>query len=245
MDSGYYAACTALIAQSESLDVIANNLSNSSTAGYRSEHSQFRSVLAHATNHPMSTLNRATNDYGILGGTRVDLSQGNLAHTGNDLDFGIEGSGFFVVQTANGRLFTRNGSFHVAHGQLVTSDGNAVLGEGGVIPVAEGPLSVSTDGTISVNGAVAGKIKLVDFKPGTDLESVGNTYYSAPKDSEVPATGSQIHQGMMEDSNVNLVANAVELITVQRTADLAQRALSLFDSQFNRIAADELPRVGS
>jgi flagellar basal-body rod protein FlgF len=245
MDSGYYAACTALIAQSQSLDVVANNLSNSSTAGYRAEQSIFSSVLAHATNHPMSSINRATNDYGVLGGSRVDLAQGSLQRTGNDLDFGIEGSGFFVVQTAGGRVFTRNGSFHVAHGQLVTADGNAVLGEGGVIPVAEGQISVSTDGTISINGAVSGKIKLVDFKPGTALESVGNTYYSAPKDSEIPATGSQIHQGMVEDSNVNPVANAVELITIQRTADLAQRALSLFDSQFNRIAAEDLPRVGS
>ncbi|HTR67810.1 MAG TPA: flagellar basal-body rod protein FlgF [Terriglobales bacterium] len=245
MDSGYYAACTALIAQSQSLDVIANNLSNTSTSGYRTEHSQFRSVLANATNRPMSTLNRATNDYGVLGGSRVDLSQGSLERTGNDLDFGIEGSGFFVVQTANGRFFTRNGSFHLAHGQLVTADGNPVMGDSGVIPIANGTISVSTDGTISVNGAVAGKIKLVDFKPGTALESVGNTYYSAPKDSEIPADGSQIHQGMVEDSNVNPVENAVELITVQRTADLAQRALSLFDSQFNKIAADDLPRVNS
>jgi len=245
MDSGFYAACTALIAQSQSLDVIANNLSNTSTSGYRTEHGLFRSVLAHATSRPLSGLNRATNDYGVLGGSRVDLAQGSLERTGNDLDFGIEGSGFFVVQTANGRVFTRNGSFHVAHGQLVTADGNAVLGDGGVIPIANGPLSVSTDGTVSVNGAVVGRVKLVDFKPGTALESVGNTYYSAPKDSEIPATGSQVHQGMVEASNVNPVANAVELITVQRTADLMQRALSLFDSQFNKIATEDLPRVGS
>lgn len=244
MDSGYYAACTALMAQSQSLDVIANNLSNSSTAGYRTEHSLFRSVLAHATKFPMSTINRATNDYGVLGGTRLDLAQGSLERTGNDLDLGIEGSGFFVVQTANGRFFTRNGSFHEAHGQLVTADGNAVMGEGGIIPVANGQVSVSPDGTISVNGAVVGKVKVVDFKPGTALESVGNTYYSAPKDSEVPATETQVRQGMVEASNVNPIANAVELINVQRTSDLMQRALSLFDAQFNRIATEEIPKVG-
>ena len=244
MDSGYYAACTALMAQSQSLDVIANNLSNSSTAGYRTEHSLFRSVLAHATKFPMSSVNRATNDYGVLGGTRLDLAQGSLERTGNDLDFGIEGSGFFVVQTANGRFFTRNGSFHEAHGQLVTADGNAVMGEGGIIPVASGQVSVSPDGTISVNGAVVGKVKIVDFKPGTALESVGNTYYAAPKDSEIPATQTQVRQGMVEASNVNPIANAVELINVQRTSDLMQRALSLFDAQFNRIATEEIPKVG-
>jgi len=245
MDSGFYAACTALMAQSQSLDVVANNLANTSTTGYRTEHSVFRSLLATAGGHPVSNLNRATNNYGILGGSRLDLGQGGLERTGNDLDFGIEGSGFFVVQGAGGRFFTRNGNFHVTNGQLVTADGDPVMGEGGVIKMVDGPLSVSPDGTISVKGAIAGKIKLVDFKPGTDLQSAGRSYYSAPKDSEIAATASEIRQGTLESSNVNPVAGAVELILVQRYAELAQRALSLFDSQFNKTATEDLPRVSS
>jgi flagellar basal-body rod protein FlgF len=245
MDSGYYAACTALMTQSQSLDLIANNLANTSTPGYRSQEAVFRSVLAKAGGYPMSALNQATNNYGILGGSSLDLSQGSMEKTGNNLDFAIEGQGFFVVQTAQGRLYTRAGSFQVGHDQLVTADGSPVMGETGVIPIVGTPVSVSADGTISVNGAVAGKLKVVSFKPGTQLDSVGNTYYSAPAGSEVPATDAQIRQGMIENSNVNAVADVVELITVQRSFDMAQKALSLFDSEFNRTATEDLPRVTS
>ncbi|HUK25271.1 MAG TPA: flagellar basal-body rod protein FlgF [Terriglobales bacterium] len=245
MDSGYYAACTALLAQSQSLDVVANNLANTATPGYRSQEAVFRSVLAKAGGYPMSALNKATNDYGVLGGSSLDFAQGGLQKTGNNLDFAIEGSGFFVVQTAGGRLYTRAGNFQVSHGQLATADGSAVLGENGLIPIVGAPVEVSADGTISVNGAVAGKLKVVDFKPGTSLQSVGGTYYSAPNGSEVPATAAQIRQGMLEDSNVNAMADVVELITVQRSFDMAQKALSLFDSQFNKTATEDLPRVSS
>ncbi len=244
MDTGFYAACTALMAQSQSLDVVANNLANTSTAGYRTQHAIFRSVLANVQGFPMSNLNQATNNYGVLGGSRLDFAQGGLERTGNDTDLAIEGSGFFVVQNANGRFYTRNGNFHVANGQLVTEDGSAVMGNAGVIPVVPGQISVSADGTVSVNGAVTGKIKIVDFKPGASLESVGKNYYTAPKDAEIPATKAELREGMLESSNVNPIASAVDLITVQRYADLMQRALSLFDSQFNKIATEDLPRIG-
>jgi flagellar basal-body rod protein FlgF len=245
MDSGFYAACTALIAQTQSLDVVANNLANTSTSGYRNQHSIFRSLLATAGGHAVSNLNRATNDYGILGGSRLDLAQGGLERTGNDLDLGIEGSGFFVVQTAAGRFFTRNGNFQVTNGQLVTAEGDPVMGESGVVKIVGGPISVSPDGTISISGAIAGKVKLVDFKPGADLESAGKSYYSASEDSEIPATNAEIRQGTLESSNVNPVAGAVELILVQRYAEMAQRALTMFDSQFNKTATEDLPRVST
>ena len=104
-------------------------------------------------------------------------------------------------------------------------------------------MTIGPDGTISVNGAVAGKIKLVEFPPGTALESVGKTYYSAPAKSDTAATKSTMSQGYLESSNVNPVASAVELVTVQRYAEMMQRALSMFHSEFNRIATDELPKV--
>lgn len=244
MDSGFYAACTALMARSQALDLVANNLANTSTPGYRSQHNIFRSVLATASGRLVSNLNQAVNDYGILGGSQLDMTQGNLERTGNDLDFAIEGPGFLVVQNADGPVFTRNGNFRVSpKGQLVTSEGDPVLGENGVIRIVGGPVNVSADGTVSVNGAVAGKIKMVEFPAGTDLQSVGKTYYSAPQQADRPATNSRISQGMLESSNVNPVTGAVELISVQRYAEMMQRALSLFHTEFNRIATDELPRV--
>jgi len=246
MDSGYYAACTALMARSQALDLVANNLANTSTPGYRGQRSIFRSFLAAASGQPASNLNQAVNEYGILGGSQLDLTQGSLERTGNDLDFAIQGAGFFVVQNAGGRFYTRNGNFQVSpQGQLVTASGDAVMGENGIIRIVGGPVSVSPDGTVSVNGAVAGKIKMVEFAAGTPLESVGKTNYSAPPHSDSAATHSTMAQGVLESSNVNPVASAVELVSVQRYAEMMQRALSLFHSEFNRIATDELPRVSS
>src|SRR5690349_10545484 len=123
MDSGFYAACTALMARSQALDMVANNLANSSTPGYRAQHDVFGSLLATASALPVSAINKAINSYGVLGGTSLDLSQGNMEHTGNDLDLAIQGPGFFSVKTAGGDVFTRNGNFHVSpQGQLVTTE---------------------------------------------------------------------------------------------------------------------------
>ena len=244
MDSGFYAACAALMARSQALDLVANNLANTSTPGYRAQQNIFRSFLATASGHQGSSLNQAVNDFGISGGSQMDLTQGNLEHTGNDLDFAVQGPAFFEVKTATGLAFTRNGNFQVsAKGQLTTAQGDPVMGEQGPIRIVGGPVSVSADGTISVSGAVAGKIKLVEFPPGTALESIGKTYYSAPAKSEAPAKQSTIAQGSLESSNVNPVAGAVELVAVQRYAEMMQRALSMFHSEFNRIATEDLPRV--
>ena len=244
MDSGFYAACAALMARSQALDLVANNLANTSTPGYRAQQNIFRSFLAAASGHQGSSLNRAVNDFGISGGSQMDLTQGNLERTGNDMDFAVQGPGFFQVKTGTGMVFTRNGNFQISRqGQLTTAQGDPVMGEQGPIRIVGGPVTVSSDGTISVNGAVAGEIKLVEFPPGTALESIGKTYYSAPAKSDAPAKQSTIAQGSLESSNVNPVAGAVELVAVQRYAEMMQRALGMFHSEFNRIATEDLPKV--
>jgi flagellar basal-body rod protein FlgF/flagellar basal-body rod protein FlgG len=247
MDSGFYAACTALMARSQTLDLVANNLANVSTPGYRAQHDSFRSVLATSSNVQLSGLNQAVNNFSVLGSEQLDLTQGSLEKTGNDLDLGIQGKGFFAVKTANGQLFTRDGNFHVSpNGQLVTSEGDAVLGnDDSPIPIVGAPVSVSPDGSISVNGALAGQLKIVDFPPGTSLESVGKNYYSAREKSAVPATEASVQQGMLEGSNVNAVSSSVELITVQRYAELMQRALTMFHTEMNQVATQDLPRVSN
>ena len=244
MDSGFYAACAALMARSQALDIVANNLANTSTPGYRAEHNIFRSFLASATGHLASNLNVAINDFGILSGNQLDMAQGNLDRTGNDLDFAVQGPGFFTIQTTNGQFYTRNGNFQVSpQGQLITTQGDPVIGENGIIRIVGGPVNVSPDGTISVNGAVAGKMKLVEFPAGTQLESVGKTYYSAPRNTAATATNSTVAQGMLESSNVNPIASTVELISVQRYAEMMQRALRMFDSEINRTATEDVPKV--
>lgn len=244
MDSGYYAACTALAARTQALDTIANNLANANTAGYRSEHNIFSAVLANTQNGSGSNLNNAINNYGIVSGASLDLSQGALQKTGNPLDLAIQGTAFFAVQTPNGVMYTRNGSFQVSStGQLITSTGDPVMGDKGTITMLPGESSISADGTISSNGAITGKIRLVDFPASTQLQSEGSSYYSAPPGVATPAIDSKVQQGTLENSNVNPILSMVELITAQRSAESMQKALSMFSSEMDKTATQELPKI--
>ena len=244
MNSGYYAACAGLSARMRSLEVVANNLANLNTSGYRAQQTNFRSLLAGAAAGWSNPLNRAINDYGVIDGTRLDLGAGNLANTGNPLDLGLEGKGFFAVQRPSGVFYTRSGNFQVSRaGQLVTSEGDPVLGQQGPIAVPGGALSISSDGTLSVDGAVAGQLRLADFAPGTELSAAGHSYYSAPAGAAPVPAQAAVRQGMLESSNVSAVQTTVGLISVQREAEMLERALGSFDNEFNRIAATDLSRV--
>jgi flagellar basal-body rod protein FlgF/flagellar basal-body rod protein FlgG len=245
MDSGFYAACTALVSRTSELDTIANNLANASTAGFRAQENVFSSVLANAANPSGSALVQAMNEYGLMSGTTLDLSQGTLQKTGNTLDAAIEGKGYFVVQTANGTAYTRNGSFQISSkGQLVTSTGDPVLGDNGPIAMPAGTVAISADGTISLDGAVSGKLRIVEFPQGTQVTSLGNSYYSAPANAEQPATQSSVRQGFLENSNVNPVAGMVELVEAQQSAEIMQRALAMFNSEMDKTATQDLPKAG-
>jgi flagellar basal-body rod protein FlgF len=245
MDSGLYAACTALMARTDALDTIANNLANSSTSGFRARHTTFSSVLAGSGRPLNSQLNEDTNSYGLLGSSHLDMQTASLEHTGNEMDLGIDGPGFFTVQTANGTAYTRNGALRVStQGQLVTSLGDAVVGTGGIIKIPSGAsVAISTDGTVTANGAVAGKLKLVDFKPSADPQAMGASYYTARSSDVVPSTTSQVRQGMLEGSNVNPVASMMDLIDAQRSAESMRHALSMIDSEIDKTAAQDIPRV--
>ena len=245
MDSGLYAACTALMARTDALDTIANNLANSSTSGFRERHTTFSSVLA-GSGHPLqSQLNVVTNSYGLLGNSRLDLQAGSLQRTGNDLDVGIDGPGFLSVQTGAGVAYTRNGNLLVSpKGQLITQSGDAVLGVNGPINIPAGSsVSISNDGTISVEGAIAGKLKVVQFAPTADPQSVGATNYTVPDKDVVASPMSQIRQGMLESSNVNPVSSVVELINAQRALEGMRHALTMIDTEIDKTAAQDIPRV--
>jgi len=245
MSSGYYAACTGLMSRTQALDTIANNLANVSTVGFRASHNVFSSILATTGNSTLSAINQGANDYGVLSGTELDTSQGSLTRTNNDLDVAIEGSGYLAVQTATGPVYTRGGNLRVSpQGQLVTGAGDPVMGDNNApIAIVGEPVSISTDGTISVNGAVSGRLKLVEFAPSVAIQSAGGTYYTAPAGSAVAATKSQVRQGSIESSNVNPVTSVVELISAQREVEAMRRVLTMFNNEIDKTAAQELPRV--
>ncbi len=245
MDSGLYAACTALMARTEALDTIANNLANSSTSGFRERHTTFSSVLA-GSGHPLqSQLNVVTNSYGLMGNSKLDLQAGSLVKTNNELDLGIDGPGFFAIQLPSGTGYTRNGNFQLSpKGQLITQAGDAVLGVNGPINVPTGAaVTISPDGTITAQGAIAGKLKLVHFAATADPQALGASYYTVPEKDVNPSPLSQARQGMLESSNVNPVSSVVELINAQRALEGMRHALTMIDTEIDKTAAQDIPRV--
>jgi flagellar basal-body rod protein FlgF len=244
MDSGFYSAFTGLAARMQSLDLLANNLANVNTAGYKAQKEFYSAFSASLSNRALSPVNMAINDYGLMGGARVDFSAGVLQTTGNDTDVALDGTGFFVVKTQAGDRYTRNGNFSLNNTrQLVDPRGNLVQGQDGPIQLPSGKINISTDGTISVDGALVAQLKVVDFAPGTQLQPEGNTDFVAPAGATPIASTAQVRQSMLEASNSDAVSSAVSLIALQRNAEMMQKALTIFNTDFNQTAVQELPHV--
>lgn len=245
MDSGYYAAYAGLLARSQALDTAASNLANAQTAGYRAEREFFRSVLLGAEADP-SQVGDAINAYGVLGGDRLNLAQGALETTGNPLDLAIEGQGFFEIQTSQGIRFTRDGSFHRSQkGMLVTSAGEPVLGiDGQAIALPPGEVAVGGDGAVSVSGGIVGTIGVFTFQPGMQLTAEGANRYAASSGSTpLRSADAGVHQGALEGANQDVVQGTMDLVMVQRQAEMMQKALTIFNSDFNKFASEDLARV--
>ncbi len=245
MDSGYYAAMTGLVARTQALDTAAANLANAQTPGYRAEREFFRSALLGPDAFD-SQLGRTVNNYGLLGGDQLSMAQGALEPTGNPLDLAIEGQGFFLVQTASGPRYTRDGSFHRAQsGQLVTEADEPVLAAAGKpILIPPGEVSVGADGAISVAGGVVAQLGVFAFPAGTQLSAEGANRYVAPTGiTPSAAKDAAIHQGALEAANQDVVQGSLNLIMMQRQAEMMQRALTVFHTEFNKFATEDLPRI--
>lgn len=244
MDSGYYAAFSGLLARSQALDLAAGNLANVGTVGYRAERDFFRSAIA-GPDALRSRLDLTLNNFGVLGGTRLDLGQGAVTPTGNPLDLAIEGNGFFSVQTKQGIRYTRDGQFERAQdGTLTTQSGEPVLdARHQAIRVPAGEISVGVDGSVSVNGGIAGQIAVFDVGSEAGLTAEGGDRYAVPASAQPrPATG-HIHQGALESSNQDAIGGSLQLVLMQRQAEMMQKAVSIFSNDFDKAASEDLPRV--
>jgi flagellar basal-body rod protein FlgF len=245
MDSGYYAAMTGLVARTQALDTAASNLANAQTPGYRAEREFFRSALL-GPDALDSQLGRTVNNFGLLGGDRLDLGQGALTATGNPLDLAIEGEGFFQVQTPNGLRYTRDGGFHRSPtGQLMTAAGEPVLSDAGKpIQLPPGDLTVGSDGAISLAGGVVATVGVFTFPSEAQLTPEGANRYVAPQGvSAALSKKSTVHQGMIEAANQDVIQGSLNLIVMQRQAEMMQKALNTFHNDFNKFATEDLPRV--
>jgi flagellar basal-body rod protein FlgF len=249
MNSGFYSAFTGFAARMNALDVLANNLANANTNGFKSQHAFYRTFNEWLQPEAETPMNLAVNQYGVLGGTRLDLSQGNLTTTGNDTDVALQGTGFIAVLAQNGVRYTRDGSFSLDKNRnLVTQQGDPVLSEqpdGRIQPiqVPSGKVTISPDGSLSVDGALVAKLRIEDFPPSAVLTQEGNSYLKAPDGAAKPPVGTTVLQGAIETSNSDPVRSTVQLIDLQRTAQIMERAIAIFHNEFNRTAAQDLGRV--
>ena len=249
MDSGLYAAYTGVLARTQALDTAANNLANANTNGFRAQREYFRGILAAASEDANGNgVQTAVNSYSTLAGSTLDLSQGLLTATGNPLDLGLQGQGFFQVKTAHGIRLTRDGSFQrSADGTLTTQHGDPVLSStGGTISVPTGNVNVSADGTVSVStpdgSSIAGKVGVVDYA-GSDLSAEGTNFFTVRDGAKALATTATVQEGSLEGANQDAVHGTMQLLLTQRQAEMMQKALSVFSNDLDKTAAEELGRV--
>jgi flagellar basal-body rod protein FlgF len=210
------------------LDVVANNVANASTAGYKSDSTLFEEYLKSGAHEDNFVGSDRRVSYVQDRGTVRDFSQGPNERTGNPLDVAVNGKGFFTIQTAGGERYTRDGSFQMnAQGQLVTSAGNLVLGTNGPITFqsTDHDMKISEDGTITVlegtttqQDSIRGKLKLSSFSDLQQLQKQGSNLFSAPPGMTAQAdTSSTVNQGFVERSNVNAIAEMSRMLEITRT----------------------------
>jgi flagellar basal-body rod protein FlgF len=231
------------------LDVVANNIANVNTTGFKSDQSLFEEYLMPGAHEDNFVGRDRRVSYVEDRGTYHDMSQGPVEQTKNPLDLAIAGDGFLVVQTAGGERYTRAGSLQLNNqGQLVTANGDQVLGTGGAITFqsTDHDINVSPDGTITVvegtgrTDSVRGKLRLVSFPDAQRLLKEGSSLYSAGAGDAQVDTKSQVQQGYIEKSNVNGVAEMSRMIEVTRAytqiATMLQQESDLHKSAIEKLA---------
>jgi flagellar basal-body rod protein FlgF len=251
MISGFYETGGAMSAYLDRNDIIANNLANAATPGFKKESvyvEPFDVLFARITQPVGDEEGLVQPPLGRLRTGAVTVyTPGPLRHTGNKLDLAINGDGFFKVRTPAGTRYTRNGAFQLdTAGQLVTADGYELLGDGDspvVINTTEGTdVVIAQDGTITVNGTSTGRISLVDFEKPYPLRKVGqNLLELTSEDAVETEPESAIVQQSLEMSNVNPVEEMVGLITNFRGYEIAERMARLQDQSLQ----DAIRTVGA
>jgi len=220
MFNGIYSSASAMEIESLRHEIVANNLANVNSPGFR------RTLLAISSREG----NLAT---GLRGGkpaeTHVDFTQGPIMDTSRTLDVAISGDGFFVVETPDGPRYTRNGSFHMnSESQLVTGQGYPVTGGGPIsIPgdVAISTVTIGPDGTVRGNGSELGKLDIVKFADNSVLKPTKSSMFEAPENAATEPSDAVLMQGSLEGSNASIVHEMVAMIIGMRHFEAAQQSL--------------------
>ncbi|MDA1024305.1 MAG: flagellar basal-body rod protein FlgF [Proteobacteria bacterium] len=224
---------------SRQLDIVANNIANMNTNGFKGEKMMFieHLVKSKGGNNLLSKPLSFVRDIA----TMTNFEEGAIEKTGNSLDVAIAGEGFFVVQTDEGERYTRNGRFKLDEaGQMVTQSGNPVLSSGGqpfFLSPEDTEISISKDGTVSTNNGDLGRIRLVTFDNLQLLKRSAKGLYA----SEAPAkdvTTVALAQGMLEGSNVQPIFEMAKMISIQRTYDGVRTFLDREDERMRKMVSE-------
>lgn len=240
------------VALGRELDVVANNIANVNTPGFKADGTVFEEFIGKVARSDSDNLSRQDSRVSFVRdrATWIDFGQGNMERTGNPTDVAIQGRGFFAVQTPQGERYTRNGAFQVnAQGQLVTGEGYQVLGDNGPITLQpnDRQIQISGDGTVSVSvpGATGeslrGKLRMVGFdNPGGLQKDGAGTFALANGVNIVPDTTSRFSQGTIEKSNVRSVVEMTRMIEITRTytqvANMIQSQADLSKNAVDKLA---------
>lgn len=244
MDALTSAAASGLRARMESLDLLANNLANAETGGYKVDREFYSLYLA-----PEAAGQDLPVTMPVIEKQWTDFSQGSLRTTGNPLDFALSGQGFFAVDGPAGPLYTRHGAFRLSPaGMLVTAEGYPVrLAGGGRLSTASAaPLEVAGDGTVSQQGQALGRLEVSSFNDPAVLGKQGKSYFrvAAAGAAPVAAAGVTVEQGKIESSNVGAAESTVRLVNVMRQFEMLHKAIAI-GAEMNKKAVEEVARVGS
>jgi flagellar basal-body rod protein FlgF len=242
MNSGLYSAYSGLRANADMLEVLANNLANLNTTGFKGDETFFRLYNRAVSESGLPPLDQAINDSTVVQGTVVNFQGGPMTATGRDLDAALEGAGFFVVETPAGARYTRNGHFQVnSQGRLVTSEGFTVMGKGGAITLPPGKVSISQNGAIEVNGTAVDSLKIVDIADKTQLQKAGSSMFQAKAGAvEQEVRETQVRQGSLEQSNINPVQQMMLMINMMRQFEGLQKAINTVMNTLNEKSVNQV-----
>ena len=220
MIKGLFISKAGMLPHQYRLQIATANLANSNTIGYKKERVYFREL--------MDTMLNASENERNRGVTETDFSQGVLKETHNPLDVAIVGEGFFVVETDEGELYTRNGNFTLdEEGRLVTSNGYLVATDGGRLQLTDKSMQISEKGYILVDGQIVGRLRIVTFDDPQLLHRVENTYFSIGDAAliELDENEVELRIGYLETSNVNVLNELVTMIDINRMYELGQKSI--------------------
>lgn len=251
MVRGLYTSAAGMLTQWNRQSVLANNLANADTVGFKKDEALVRAypqMVVHRTNDAWLKMSRFTLELrppiGLLGtGSEVEevepvMTQGKVRKTGNPLDMAIEGEGFFVIQTPQGERFTRDGGFSLdRQGFLVNKNGARVLGVDGPIQLGPGRLVVDEAGRLFIDGEQAGQLLIAGFIEPQGLEKEGDNLFRQTGRSGLPVQTEDfvLHQGMLEYPNLEVVLEMVEMINAFRAYEANARAVSSQESTLDRL----------